>query len=39
MRSVLLVGHPFAQAATQGKATGVMFGAPKADYDFPATRA
>ncbi|CAK9038671.1 Ankyrin repeat domain-containing protein 17, partial [Durusdinium trenchii] len=34
-KSVLLVGHPFAQAATQGKATGVMFGAPKADYDFP----
>ena len=34
-RSVLLVGHPFAQAATQGHATGVMFAAAKSDYNFP----
>ena len=37
LRSVLLVGHPFAQAATEGSALSVMFQAAKADYNFPAT--
>lgn len=35
LRSVLLVGYPFAQAATDGHATGVMF-SHGTDYDFPA---
>jgi len=34
---VVLVGHPFAQAATEGSALSVMFQAAKADYNFPAT--
>ncbi|CAJ1392831.1 unnamed protein product [Effrenium voratum] len=34
-KSVLLVGHPFAQAATAGQATGVMFAAAVSEYDFP----
>eukprot|EP00439_Symbiodinium_sp_Y106_P042091 s786_g5.t1 len=38
-KSVLLIGHPFAQLATGGHASGVMFSAKSPDATFPARAA